>query len=536
LARRVLCIASAAAVEGMMMHRLLAALLLLALAAPTPAADLVIALASEPSSLDPQFHILTPNEMVAKHVFEPLVIQGDHQQPLPGLAVSWRALDATTWQFDLRHDVRWHDGTPFTAADVLFSLARAPKVPNSPASYNLYLKQVTAVTAPDPFTVMIKTDAAFPLQPVYLSNIMIVQARTAEQAATADFNSGKAMVGTGPYRFVEWVRGDHIAYRRNDDYWGGKEPWENLTLKPITNAAARTAALLSGGVDVIENVPPTDAAMLKTDPRVNLVEGVSNLVMFLNFDHGEAPSPFVTDKTGKALPENPLRKLAVRRAISKAINRDAIVARTMDGAAVPAAQMVANLTFGADPMLKPEPFDPEGARRLLAEAGYPDGFAVTIHGPNNRYVNDAQISQAVAQMLSRIGIATKVETMPLNVFFTRAQNREFSLFLTGWGSGSGEASVPLNAVLHSYSADRGMGAANRGRYANPEFDQLLETAMTTFDDGARERLLQRANALAVEDVALVPLHVQLNRWATRKGLGYLPRTDAMTVAMGVRPN
>jgi peptide/nickel transport system substrate-binding protein len=516
--------------------RLLTAFALLALAAlPGRAADLTIAYASEPSSMDPQFHILTPNEMAAKHVFEPLVIQGPQQEPLPGLAVSWKPLDETTWRFDLRQGVRWHDGTELTADDVVFSMERAPKVPNSPASYNLYLKQVTSVSAADRHTVIFKTSTPFPLQPVYLSNIMIVQKKAAEGAATPDFNSGKAMVGTGPYKFVSWVPGDQIRYVRNDDWWGGKEPWEHLTIKPIATAAARTAALLSGGVDVIDNVPSTDARMLKSDPRVGVFEGVSNVVMLVNFDQGNDVSPFVTDKEGRKLTENPLRKLAVRRAISKAINREASVARTMEGAAVVATQMVAAMTFGADPALQPERYDPDGAKKLLAEAGYPDGFGITIHGPNNRYVNDAQICQALAQMLTRIGILPKVETMPLNVFFSRAQNREFSLFLTGWGSGSGEASVPLNAVLHSYSADKGMGAANRGRYANPRFDELLERAMTTFDDDARAGLLRQANALAMADVALAPLHVPLTRWATRKGLTYQPRADAMTLAMGVRP-
>jgi peptide/nickel transport system substrate-binding protein len=521
-----------------MMRRLLACLALigLSLVQPAGAADLTIAMASEPSSMDPQFHILTPNEMVGRHVFESLVVQGPRQEPLPGLAVAWKALDDTTWEFDLRPGVRWHDGTPFTAADVVFSMQRAPKVPNSPASYNLYLKQVTEVSARDPLTVIFKTVSAFPLQPVYVSNIMIVQKRAAEGAATTDFNSGKAMVGTGPYKFVEWVQGDHIAYVRNDDYWGGPEPWQKLTIKPIATAGARTAALLSGGVDVIDNVPSADAARLKADPQVALFEGVGNLVMLLNIDQGnEAGSPFVTDKAGHPLAENPLRKLAVRRAISKAINRDAIVTRTMEGAAAVASQMVADLTFGASPRLKPEPYDPEGAKRLLAEAGYPDGFGVTVHGPNNRYPNDAQICQAIAQMLARVGIQAKVETMPLNVFFSRAQNREFSLFLTGWGSGTGEASVPLNAVLHSYSADRGMGAANRGRYADPAFDRLLEAAMTTFDDAKRADLLAEANELAMRDVAIVPLHAPFNRWATRKGLSYVPRMDAMTLAMGVRP-
>ena len=513
----------------------LAALSLLAL--PARAANLTIAMASEPSSMDPHYQILTPNEMVAKHVFEPLVQQGPQQEPLPGLAVAWKALDPTTWEFDLRPNVRWHDGTPFTADDVVFAMHRAPKVPNSPASYSLYLKQVTDVYAQGPLTVIFKTATPFPLHPFYLSNILIVQKKAAEHATTNDFNSGKAMIGTGPYKFVEWVQGDHISFVRNDDYWGAKEPWEKVTIKPIANAGARVAALLSGGVDLIDNVPSTDALHLKADANVAVYAGLSNLVMLLNLDQGNPKStPFVTDKAGRPLGENPFVKLAVRRAISKAINREAIVDHVMEGAAEVASQPVADLTFGASPNLKPERYDPEGAKKLLAEAGYPDGFGVTIHGPNNRYPMDAQICQAIAQMLTRVGIQTKVETMPLNVFFTRASNREFSMFLTGWGAvGTGEASVTLNAVLHTYNPEHGAGVANRARYSNPEFDRVLDMAMTTFDGPKRAALLAKANEIAMGDVAIVPLHVPIYRWATRKGLTYIPRMDSQTLAMGTRP-
>ncbi len=236
-----------------MPRRLLARLASVALAlASLPsahAADLAIAMASEPSSMDPYYQ---------KHALEALVQQGPQQQPLPGLAVAWKALDATTWEFDLRPGVRWQDGPPFTADDVVFTVHRAPKVTNNPASYNLYLKQVTEVSARGPLTVIFKTAPPFPLHPFYLSNVLIVQKEAAEHATTAAFNSGKAMIGTGPYKFVEWVQGDHIGLVRNDDYWAPKEPWQHVTIKPIADPAARVAALLSGGFDLIDNVPSTD--------------------------------------------------------------------------------------------------------------------------------------------------------------------------------------------------------------------------------------------------------------------------------------
>ena len=221
--------------------------------------------------------------------------------------------------------------------------------------------------------------------------------------------------------------------------------------------------------------------------------------------------------------------------MSKAINRQALVDRVMEGAARPTGQLMPEGMFGYAPALKPEPYDPEGARKLLAEAGYPDGFGVTIHGPNNRYVNDEQVAQAIAQMLTRVGIVTKVDTMPAAVYFTRGNKLEFSLMLVGWGSDTAEASSPLKALLATYNNDKGMGQANRGRYSNPKMDALLDQALATVDDARREKLLQQATELAISDVGIITLYHQENLWATRKGVAYTPRADERTFAHDFRP-
>ncbi len=225
----------------------------------------------------------------------------------------------------------------------------------------------------------------------------------------------------------------------------------------------------------------------------------------------------------------------MRKAISKAINRAAIVDKVMEGQAVAAGQLLAEGMFGTTKNLKVEPFDADGARKLLAEAGYPDGFGLTIHAPNNRYVNDAKIAQAVAQMLTRVGIVTKVEAMPSATFFPQATDLKFSLMLVGWSSGTGEASSPLKALLATYNKDKGYGTANRGRYSNARVDALLEEALATVDDLKREALLQRATEIAINDTGIVPLHFQVNLWAMRNGLAYLPRTDENTLAYKFRP-
>jgi len=207
----------------------------------------------------------------------------------------------------------------------------------------------------------------------------------------------------------------------------------------------------------------------------------------------------------------------------------------MEGEAVASGQLLADGMFGTTRNLKVEPYDPEGAKKLLAEAGYPDGFGITIHAPNNRYVNDAKIAQAVAQMLTRIGIACKVEAMPSATFFPQATDLKFSFMVLGWSSGTGEASSPLKALLATYNKDKGFGTANRGRYSNPRVDALLEEALATVDDPKREALLQRATELAINDTGIIPLHFQVNLWATRDGITYLPRTDENTLAHKFRP-
>jgi peptide/nickel transport system substrate-binding protein len=331
------------------------------------------------------------------------------------------------------------------------------------------------------------------------------------------------------------VKGDRIELARNDAYWGGRTPWDRVTLRIITQDAARVAALLAGDVQVIENVPTADVARLKGDKKLAVYRGISDRLMYVHLDSDRTITPTVTGKDGKPLDRNPLKDPRVRKALSKMINRPAIVERVMEGEAVPAGQLVPDFLFGATRNLKVEPFDPEGARKLLVEAGYPDGFEVTIHATNNRYVNDAKIAQAVAQMWSRAGVPTKVVAMPSATFFPQATDLKFSVLLVGWSTGTGESSSSLKALLMTFDKDKGYGTANRGRYSNPKVDALTEDALQMVDDVKREAYLQRAAELAINDTGLIPLHFQISLWATRDGITYTPRVDEQTLAWKFLP-
>ena len=516
---------------------LLGAVALTAMTAAAASAEkLTIGLASEPTSIDPHFHNLGPNNAMARHIFGRLILQNEKQQLNPGLAVSWAPIDDLTWEFKLREGVTFHDGAPFTADDVICTWERAPAVPNSPASFGTYIKGKTAKKIDD-FTVHFITEEPYPLMANDVSTVPIISDEVGCSASTEAFNAGTAAIGTGPFRFVSYQPGQSIVLARNDDYWGEPSPWTEVEFRPLTSAPSRVAALLAGDVDLISGVPTTDIATLKARDDVVLSQGVSNRVIYLHMDQFREDSPFVAAKDGSDI-RNPLMDVRVRRAISKAIHREAIVERVMEGVAIPAGQLLPEGFFGVSPNLEPVAYDPEGAKALLAEAGHPDGFAMTIHGPNDRYINDAQIAEAIGQMLTRIGIETAVETMPRSVYFSRASRGaeglpEFSFVLVGWGAGSGEASSPLKSLIHTHDADAGMGAANRGRHSDPAIDAKIQQALRTVDDELRQQLLAEATEMAMENVAIIPTHFQVNTWASRPGIRYNVRTDEYTLATGV---
>lgn len=507
------------------------ALSALFLALPAQPQELRIGMSADVTAMDPHAVNIAPNNQIGWHVFDALVNVDADVRLVPGLAQSWRAVDGTTWEFKLRRNVKFHDGSDFTAEDVVFSLDRAATLPNG--QYASFVQNIVSKQIVDPFTVRFKTARPYAMVPPDLNSIFIVSRKAAASASTEDFNAGKAMIGTGPFKFVRFARGDRVELARNDAYWGGRPHWARVSFRILPSDPSRIAALLAGDVDVIESIPPADLARLRTDKRFALGQKVSWRTIFFHLDQWRDSSPFVTDKSGKPLAKNPLKDRRVRLALSKAIDRKAIVERIMEGAAIPASNIVSPPVFGHVRDLKPEVYDPDGAKKLLAQAGLAGGFGLTVHAPNNRYPNDEQIAQAVAQMLARIGIQARVQAMPVNVYLPRARNGEFSFAMLGWGSFSGD--LALRALLASPLPEKGFGAWNWSRYTNPKVDALLEQGFATVDIKKREALAREAAGLALRDQGVVPLHHQLASWALKRPLRYAGRTDEYTFAHHVQP-
>lgn len=501
------------------------------MASVAQARDLVIALRSEPSSMDPQFHSLTPNTQMSETIFDPLVRTDKNVNPVPSLAESW-TVDGDVWEFKLREGVTFSDGTPFTAEDVLFTYDRVPKVPNSPSSYSLYLSSIKTVEAPDPLTVRITTNGPSPVLLPNLSMVPIMSKKAAsgpapEGKTTVELNRGDGLIGTGPYKFVSWKRGAEIVLERNENYWGEQPDWDRVIFRPITNPAARVAALLAGDVDLIEDPPTDDIPKLKQDSNLHVQETPSVRVIYMALNQGDEVPPGMSGTDGK----NPLQDRRVRQALSLAIDRNAIVERIMGGSAQAAGNLLAYPGFGTAEALANAPqADTEQAKKLLTEAGYPDGFGVSLGSPAGRYTNDQRIAQTIASMWARIGVKADVDTMAPPVFFKRRDEFAFSTYLAGWAASSGEMLNPLMALVVTKDPSRGLGTTNWSKYSNTELDTLVLEARQTVDDDARSEMLQRAGQMVMEDYGILPLQFEMSVWAMKKDVMYEGRADQMTLA------
>lgn len=500
---------------------------------PVRADDLRIAFADPVSSMDPELNNYAGDHSVARHFWPTIVRQTADSRLEPALATRWRHVDPTTWEFDLDRNARWSDGRPVTAEDVAFSYERVGTVPGSAASFKTFLQSVDRVEVKDPATVIVRTRKPAPLLPVEISNVYIVAKHVAEGATSDDFNGGKAMVTSGAYDFVSYAPGDRVEMRANPNFWGAKPAWDKVSYRYVANPAARTAALLSGDVDVIDKVSFSDIERLEKDPKVKVwsYPGLRALILQPSFRAG--PSPYLTDKAGKPLEKSPLLDARVRQALSIAINRDVIADRIARGGVTVATQWMPAGASGYDPAHARIAYDPARAKALLAEAGYPNGFRLTMHVPGDRYPLGPEAAQAVAQFWTRAGVETGVEVVPFSVYAGAANRNEYAMSMIGWGNGTGEGTYAMTAILATSDPVKGLGASNWGRYSNPKLDAALADAVSEFDDAKREAVVRGAVGVVMDEAGIIPLFHYKNIWASRPALKVVPYNSDRTVAMQV---
>ncbi|HEY8612509.1 MAG TPA: ABC transporter substrate-binding protein [Roseomonas sp.] len=480
----------------------------------------------------------SPNRNITLHVYEPLLLQDESLKPVPGLAVAWRMRDPTTWELQLREGVTFHDGSPLTAEDIARTVQRNMAT-ETPQTYKSNLREVTAVEAEGPRTVIIRTRTPSPQLPYDLATFGIVSARATEGASPEDFR-GRAAVGTGPFRWSQWVPGQGVTLTRNPNYWGEKPAWEQVEFRFVPNDSARVAALLAGDLDVVDAVPPGLTSRIQNAPNARLLSTTAIMMLYLQLDQSRERTPYATGADGQPLPQNPFRDLRVRQALSHAINRSAIAERAMEGAAEPSGQFMAPGLNGHDPSLAPTPYDPARARALLAEAGYPRGFNLTITCTNDRYPGDARVCQALGQMLGAVGIRTQVETIPISVLFRRRTSGpdgtpDLTTFMLGYGSPNGLATSALSSLVRTMDRQRGRGGNNYAGYSSPKLDALIDGSEMELDDARRAEMVGEATRIAMEQVAIAPVYFTKAIWGLRRDLTLTPRADSFTFANTIRP-
>jgi peptide/nickel transport system substrate-binding protein len=496
-----------------------AMIIVLAAAATTPAgAENVLrwGSATEPLTFDPHAVNHFPTIAANLQVYEPLVDFNSSSEIEPALAIAWKLTSPTTWEFDLRQGVRFHDGTPFTSEDVVFSMNRAL---SETSDFKSAVSPITAVEAVDDHTVRITTAATNPILPDQLNSIPMMSKRWAEQhdaLLPAVYGSKVTYAenhanGTGPFKLERFEPGVGTVMSKNSEWWGlGQNPHDldGIAHTVIKNPAERIQALLSGTVDFLSDPPLADLDRIEATPGLKLERINEFRTIFLGLDQG---SPQLRSSDIKA--RNPFADRRVRQAMYQAIDEETIRDEVMNGLAIPAGIIIQPGINGYAPELDTRlPFDPDAAKELLTEAGYPDGFAVTLDCPNDRYINDEAICRAAAAMLGEIGIRVSVAARPMREHFPLIKNRETDFYMLGWGTTTYDSLYIMSYVVRS---DAPYNAAN---YVNPKVDGLIDTISTAMVTYARDVMIEEVWQTVRDDIVLVPLHQQVIAWAMRDGL------------------
>ncbi len=499
-------------------------------AAPTEERVLRVSQGSDVLSMDPYAEFESPTICVLMNIYDTLTAMSPKMEVEPALAESWRNLDPTHWEFKLRKGVTFQNGKTFDAEDAKFSIRRALDWPKSRVRSEI--PTIKDIAIPDPLTLMIETTVPDAILPTRLTSIMMLDKETTEAGLAEGGEPWLATHanGTGAYKVEQWLKDQFCLLAANDSHWRGAPTVKKIKFMAMNNPATRLTAFMNGELDMMSDVPVQDVERIAATPGYRVEKQPSLRLIYLGLDCGRDKSPGLPDS-----PPNPLKDLRVRKAIYHAIHEDLIIEKVMNGLASPASQLFPEGIVGYDPEIKRLPYDPERAKQLLTEAGFPNGFKVRLDSPNDRYVNDAKIVTAIAGQLARIGIEVTVNAIPKAQFFKEERAANCSFFLLGWTNGNGDGIGTFDHLLHTYDTAKNLGGANTSNaYSNLELDRISEASYGEFDPVKREEMLKQAVRIAMADLPQIPLHFQMDIYAVSEKVAWTPRRDTEIRGMEVK--
>jgi peptide/nickel transport system substrate-binding protein len=500
-----------------------------------------MSVSGDANTMDPHSQNAGNVTLLLRQVYEPLIQRGKKLELEPGLATAWRQVDPLRWRFTLRPNVKFSNGNAFNADDVVFSIARSK---HQFSQYGIFTDTIDQAVKVDDLTVDILTKIPDPiliqkLPSVYMMDKEWSEANNATRPQNAvgreEFFTARNAMGTGPFMVRSREPDVRTVLAANPNWWNNAAREGNVTeivFQPIAQAATRTAALRSGEIDFILDPPVQDIGQLGQAPGLKIVNGPEVRTIFISFDTSRDELLYSSVK-GK----NPFKDIRVRLAMYHAANIDAIHTRVMRGSSVNTGSLYPDAVNGySKEWDKRHPFNVAEARKLMREAGYPDGFEVTFDCPNNRYINDEAICQALVAMWSQIGIKANLNAQPLATYFPKVQRDDTSLYLLGWGVPTYDALYSIQALIRTRDGQPGNGSWNHGRFSDPDFDRVIDKVKTELDQDARRKLIGEFNKLYHERVPHIPLHHQMIPWATRSNIDLVHRADNQLEVKWVKVN
>jgi peptide/nickel transport system substrate-binding protein len=496
-------------------------------AASVQAANLRWAAQNDVLTLDPHSQNHQTTTTMLQHTYEGLTRYTKDYKLEPALATEWKEISPTHYRFTLRKNVKFHDGSPFTADDVVFSFSR---IKQPQGTMQIYVAGVAEVKKVDDYTVDFILAGPTPLLLRGLVDFRIMSKAWSEKNRSQNIQdyakreetfASRNTNGTGPYILKTWEPDKRVVFEQFKGWWGKLEGnVTELTYSPIKSDSTRVSALLAGDVDLVTEVPVQDVERLRKEGKVRIQDGHEVRTIFLGMDQHNDELKYSSIK-GK----NPFKDVRVRRALNLAVDRETIKRVTMRGLSIPAGIMVAPGVHGYSKDLDTVPkYDPAAAKKLLAEAGYPNGVDFTLDCPNNRYVNDERVCQAIVAMWAKAGINAKLNAMPFSTFISKIQNFDTSVYMLGWGVVTLDANYTLQSLVRTKSGGAD-GSFNLGRISDPKLDSIIDAIKIETDTQKRDALLREGLEKTRDQAYYVPLHHQLRPWAMKKGVN--PQYDLL---------